>query len=102
MPELTLDQALAELPDTAYGIAAYLIGQECRGQQRQTDCCPIANYLRGTGGFDDIDVDPSAVTVWTGDAVRERADTPEHIAAFIRRFDRGEWPDLVADGGEPQ
>ncbi|GIF08712.1 hypothetical protein [Actinoplanes siamensis] len=105
MADLTLDQALAELPDTADGIAAYLIEQECRGKPRRTDCCPIANYLRGTGEFSDIDVDPEMVTVWDDDdrweqGRQQEIQTPEHVASFIRRFDGGAWPELVAEGGD--
>jgi hypothetical protein len=102
MAKLTVDQALGELPDTALGIATYLIEQECRGVRHRTDRCPIANYLRGTGEFDDLDVDPASITVWTGEQTFEEVLTPEHIAAFIRRFDGGEWPDLIEAEAQPQ
>jgi hypothetical protein len=58
---LSLEQALAELPDTAGGIAAYLIEQECRGKREDGERCPIANYLRGTGEFGDPFVDHAVV-----------------------------------------
>lgn len=92
---LSLDQALAELPDTADGIAAYLIEQECRGRRRNARCCPVANYLTGTGEFFDADVDPALIDALIEGDQEARVETPAHIAEFIKRFDDGEWPELV-------
>lgn len=93
---LSLEQALAELPDTADGIAAYFIEQECRGKQRFATCCPVANYLTGIG-YDEATVSKFEINVWIDDdeAGELEADTPDAIADFIQRFDQGEWPELV-------
>jgi hypothetical protein len=95
---LSLDQALAELPDTADGIAAYFIEQECRGKRRHASCCPVANYLTGIG-YDDATVSRFDINVWTDDSDIDEmeAATPEQVAEFVERFDQGEWPELIAD-----
>lgn len=90
---LSLEQALAELPDTADGIAAYLIEQECHGKRKAGLRCPIANFLRGTGEFDDPFVDRAVVY----SDERYSVPTPQHVSAFVDRFDAGEWPELDID-----
>jgi hypothetical protein len=90
---LSLEQALAELPDTAGGIAAYLIEQECRGRREDGARCPIANYLRGTGEFNYPFVDHAVVY----SDERYSVPTPQHVSAFVDRFDAGEWPELDID-----
>lgn len=94
---LSLEQALAELPDTADGIAAYFIEQECRGIRDDGCHCPVANYLRGTGEFPSPLVDPSyAYSDYSADDV-ESVRLPEHVAEFVERFDGGEWPELATN-----
>lgn len=95
MAELTLAQALAELPDTADGIAAFLADLKCTGKRNRTDCCPIANYLKQAGVASDLDVDPLIVTVWPHNEDTVDVRTPEHVAEFMRRFDGWAWPELV-------
>lgn len=92
---LSLEQALAELPDTADGIAAFLIEQECRGTREDGRCCPLANYLTGTGEFINPFVDTSYVRAdLDGDRWGHMVDTPEHIRQFVLGFDQGQWPQL--------
>lgn len=95
MSELSLEQALAELPDTADGIAAYLTEQDCRGKRENGNCCPLANYLARNSQFRDPFVDTSYVRArLDGDRWGHMVDTPEHIREFVLGFDRGKWPDL--------
>jgi hypothetical protein len=94
MSELTLRQALDELPDTADGIAAYFTEQECRGRRKHITCCPVANYLAGTGLDGVPDVDSAYIGLFTDGRVVSSAKTPPHIAEFVARFDDGEWPEL--------
>ncbi len=94
---LSLAEALAALPDTADGIAAHLRAKGIRGVRENPDCCPIANYLSGTGGLYGPDVDPSRIDAFTDEGDAEQVCTPAHIAEFVRRFDDGEWPELVLD-----
>jgi len=71
---LSLDQALAELPDTAEGIAALLAEQNARGKR-----CDV--QIRDENG-------------WR----YESPETPSALRDFVERFDDGEWPELaVAD-----
>jgi hypothetical protein len=86
---LSLEQALAELPDTADGIAAYLTEQDCRGKREDGDYCPIATYLRGIG-FLAPHVDPDVAFVGGAETVH----LPDGARQFVYRFDEGEWPQL--------
>jgi len=96
----TLEQALAELPDTADSIAEYFIQQECRGVPGDSICCPIANYLTGIG-FMGPSVRDIAMDAYDDEDLWSQADTPPHIGEFISRFDKGEWPELaLTDGAE--
>lgn len=101
MPELSLEQAIAELPDTADGIAEFLIEQECRGNREDGTCCPVARYLQGTGLFPDAFVDFNWIFSDGADYEGEGIEPPPHIAEFVERFDRGEWPELDANAEVP-
>lgn len=94
---LSLEQALAELPDTADGIAAYLTEQECRGKREDGDYCPIANYLRGIG-FRDPHV--GLALAFEGVHEAETVHLPDGARRFVARFDEGEWPELDIDNPE--
>jgi hypothetical protein len=94
---MTLEQALAELPDTADGIAAYFIAQDCRGRRKDSLRCPIAKYLDGTGEFHRPEVTESAISYEVGEHDQHMVLTPDHMTEFITRFDKGEWPDLDID-----
>jgi len=91
---LSLEQALAELPGTAEGIATFLRERGIRGVPENPDCCPIANYLTGLG-FERVDVEEGRIRVGNGPDL-QRVTTPRRIARFIYRFDHAlEWPELV-------
>jgi hypothetical protein len=87
---LNLDQALAELPDTADGIAQMLIEADCQGAQRDGRCCPMANYLTRLG-FVEPFVQPDYVQVNSA-----MPPTSWALREFVERFDDDEWPELVA------
>lgn len=88
---LTLKQALAQLPDGADEIAAYLIEQDCRGARKDSCRCPIANYLIGQGfeGFEvtEVEITDDGLTSDGADVVR-MAVNGTAIADFVLRFDR--------------
>lgn len=98
MTVLSLAEALAELPDTADGIAAMLTEKGIRGERRRAACCPVANYLVGVG-FEEASVGPTQIEVWSDDGDIDpdemEAVTPWWVTEFIIRFDGGEWPELV-------
>jgi len=90
---MTLAQALAALPDTADGIAAHLAAADIQGRPGSACHCPIATYLT-RHGFGAVHVDE--IRIWVGEgACQRRMNTPPAVAAFMRQFDRGEWPALV-------
>jgi hypothetical protein len=92
MPELTLDQALAELPDTADGIADRMRALDIKGRRQDDFCCPIANWLIGKG-FEDPMVGEEWCEALDDDPTQ--TDTPPAVAEFVRRFDAGVYLDLV-------
>lgn len=85
-----LEQALAELPDTADGIARMLIEADCQGTLQDGRCCPMANYLIRLG-FTEPFVQPDYVQVNSA-----TPPTPSALREFVGRFDAEEWPELVA------
>lgn len=92
---LSLDQALAELPDTAEGIAAFLGEKESRGKRCDGWQCPMASYLTSLG-FPDPFVQPDFVQVKNEDGWGyQEPPTPIALRDFIERFDDGEWPELA-------
>jgi hypothetical protein len=93
---ITLEQALAQLPDDADEIAAYLIEQKCSGFRETGESCPVANYLTGQG-FERVFVETGYVKAWA-DGDEHFIPTPEPVASFVRRFDEDDdWPELDAD-----
>lgn len=98
---LTLEQALAALPDTANEIAVHLYGLGVRGV-REDDCaCPIAMYLKGLG-FERVKVDRFQIEVWSTEHGDEDATPSKGVADFIRRFDyHAEYSTLDIDYAGP-
>jgi hypothetical protein len=90
---LTLAEVLAELPDTADGIAERMRALGIKGQVQDDFCCPIANFLTSRG-FEDAMVGEEWIEVCE-DSGSEQGDTPPAVAEFVRRFDTLAWPDLV-------
>lgn len=98
---LSLEQALAELPDTAAGIALYLHERGIKGI-REDDCaCPLANYLIGLG-FTEVKVDRVLIEVYSErHHYYETAVPSDAVRDFIRRFDfHAEWPTLVSEAAD--
>ncbi len=92
---LSLDQALAELGDTADGIAETFTARGIKGVPGFAACRPIANYLTGAG-FEDVEVDPSYLYAYLPDHGSQHVTkVPEGVVEFIERFDDGDWPELI-------
>jgi len=92
---LSLAQALAALPDTADGIAAHLTAQGIRGRRGSACTCPFASYLTSLGL-----ADPVVSVLGIGaliDGKHRRVPIRSAALEFVRRFDGGEWPELVLD-----
>lgn len=96
---LSLDEALAELGETPDAISAALIEKGITGARKDDGCCPIAVYLSGI--YACPMVTENIVEAWDEDGEAEVwTFTPDAAVAFIQRFDRGEWPELVAEVAE--
>jgi hypothetical protein len=90
---LSLEQALAELPDTASGIAAKMVELDCQGVPGDAYECPVANYLV-RNGFAAASVSDLRIEVCDEDTGFTEIRTPTAIANFIKAFDEGLWPQL--------
>jgi hypothetical protein len=91
----TVTEALDKLAahGSARKIANFLAAEQCAGHRNAGASCPVARYVtRNTGrtvyvdgeswfgGFDDADVHP----------------VPGNVSAFVDRFDKGWYPELIA------
>ena len=86
-------EALSWLGDTVEEVAEGLRARGIKGTRTSIYSCPLAGYLRlwwdgaWIGGMDG----------WTGTG--KLFDTPSHLSNFISAFDKGRFPDLIADNG---
>jgi hypothetical protein len=91
MPDLSLSQALSELPDTPDGIADRMRALGIKGERVSVTRCPVAKYLTGLG-FKGVVVNQYYVR--TGPP-EEAVPTPPALAGFIQRLLDGVYLDLV-------
>lgn len=77
-----IQQALAELGDTAMDVAINLRMKGIKGLRREPFSCPVANYLLSETGY----------RVGVSPAYTHDIETPAPVAEFVRSFDLGERP----------
>lgn len=87
---------LAALGDTPGEVAATLRQLGITGRQFAVSHCPVANYLREHAGMAHPNVSPRTVTTRAGYVIQ----TPAPVAAFVRQFDLGYFPDLITPAGD--
>lgn len=92
-----LGEALAALPNTTDGIAAFFRERGIRGPIRQPRGCPVAVYLRQKG-FTNIYAGPMLITATAPNGEIQSEITPQHVAWFVSRFDMRHWPELIETG----
>jgi hypothetical protein len=90
----SLAQALAELPDTADGIADFFRERGIRGVPADSYCCVVANYLISRG-FTAAAVGDIRIEACDDDCGSDEAVTPKPVSDFLKRFDSHAWPELV-------
>lgn len=90
MTAADLTNMLAALGDTPDAVADQLRALGIKGGQSDYCGCPIANYLLQSGAYTCVFVAPSEIL-----ADADMVQTPMPIAAFIGRFDVGDYPDLI-------
>ena len=87
---LTLYEALAQLPDTADGIADRMRALDIKGCQDMGGHCPLARWLEREG-FEEAIVERRNATAkgyfWV--------EMPQAAREFVDRFDDGVYLDLV-------
>lgn len=102
-----LRDALAKLEELGHDeeIRDYMYDNGLRGNRRDPGKCVIADYLKREAGFEAVTVTPSMSKVFCGFARvddeeltledRVRVRLPRVVNRFGRRFDAGEFKELV-------
>lgn len=87
-----LDDAVGKLAaeGDADQIADYLFTHGHTGRVGESETCPVHRYLRAVTGRD-VAVAPGMLLPDNGPYV----GMPEVVTEFVRRFDRGDYPDLI-------
>jgi hypothetical protein len=96
-------EALAQLGANADDMAHALHRLGVTGVLGGCTRCPLANHLVDVLGLRMAEVAETEMALyWPGSADRELVDMPPPAAEFVVRFDRGDFPQLVAhrSGGE--
>jgi len=78
-------------------IAALLGRRKIKGRAGTTGLCPLAMLLHGAHGGRFV-VGPKAIIHVSGNHNKphlEKVATPPNLAAFVRMFDKGEYPNLL-------
>lgn len=83
---------LAALGNTPGDVAYTLRQLGITGRKVWSDRCPVANYLRDYAGIERPAVGPTTFTDVAG-SVRY---LPSAVGQFVRMFDAGVYPDLIA------
>lgn len=84
---------LVELP-SADAIARHLGDLGFKGERSDLEVCPIANFLTALAG-PGVEVDPEMVTMQSGNFTYSMRSSAA-IRAFVKNFDNGLYPELVA------
>ena len=85
----TAQEVFNNLPPDPNQIALMLQEQGLRGRRISSHSCPISRYARLQGL-----TDPGSCQDWT-DAREGVVQHPPQVREFIRRFDRGDYPQLA-------
>lgn len=96
-------RVLRELPRDPDEIAAFLHGQGITGERGCPESCVLANFFRVAYGLR-VSVSPSywsqiVPIAFPGTDPYKNQNMPRHVAAFLYRFDRGEYPELEEGEG---
>jgi hypothetical protein len=90
-----LSQGLVELGrlGTPDAIARFLGDRGFTGRPTFTRECPVAKFLQQKTGWSDLAVD-ATYAVACGGIMSRVCRIPDPVSAFVRKFDRGEYPVL--------
>lgn len=73
--------------------AKWLADHEYVGYTYVSETCVVAEYLRTTTGHSHVVNGFTAMNLETRDTV----SLPPHLTAFVKAFDRGDFPALISD-----
>jgi hypothetical protein len=90
MPTASLQQTLDFLGSNSNEVAIRLRQCNIRGQWMSRNTCPVAQYLM-LSGFSGVKIGYGYIQTHQG-----AIPTPSGIRAFIRRFDRYDYPELTS------
>jgi hypothetical protein len=90
---------LSRLPADPDSIAGFFGDRGIRGVRNNSECCPVAHWLNvSLGGVYTPEVlDSGTVTLYYEGVPAARADLPVPVYDFVRLFDEGIYPLLIAD-----
>lgn len=98
--ERIVRKMLAKLPHDPYSIARFLDDRNVRGDRNSATSCPLANWVKSTVG-DSCYPEVSGYSVdlydHPDDNYSIEIDVPQPVTDFVKYFDRGYYPLLVAD-----
>lgn len=86
-----IEKALAELPNSADGIAQFLHDEAIKGCRGDSELCPLANYLRKVSGAKTLAAYHSAI--YSGGVLVAQLSLEQ--SRFISRFDTNWYPQLI-------
>ena len=93
--EMKLHQTLASLGDNAEEVAAFLLGQGCKGHKNSRSSCPVATYLHRMFDVHYVNVSGKNAFIAHGLHMAASIPMPESIQGFVELFDAGHFPELV-------
>ena len=97
-----LEKLLAELPDTADGIAAYLQQKGIKGLRNSYTRCPLVNWINqaevtwpGIHGYISADYKSTWFIIDDPQILFPKVEGSPAVLEFSLKFNRGEYPELV-------
>lgn len=88
-----LEELKGKTPDE---IAALMKERGIKGRPATTQRCPLAMFFNGTHSGRFVIGREFIMRIAGGNSEPEKAPTPKNLSAFVRMFDTGSYPELIA------
>ena len=98
-----IEEALSALGTTSGGVARRLAAMKCKGERGNARFCPVLSYLlrQAVGNFSLLVLHGGRLEVYANDGWVEEVRMPYAVELFIRRFDRGDFPECAVASSGP-
>lgn len=94
MSKARIDRLITTLANTE-DLPAFFAAEGITGEPWNADACPVANYvLRETNAREASVMNRVGYLARNGQWIWR--NTPDNVIAFIRAFDKGQYPELIA------